>query len=66
MEKRDSPKRGADRPSREVRELREQDTQLTVEECSSRRNRCVQRSDMAGVPGPPAAATPMTSWGVDR
>lgn len=63
MEKRDSPKRGADRPSREVREL---DTQLTVEEHSSRRSHRVQRSDMAGVPGPPAAATPMTSSGVGR
>ena len=49
MENRDSPKRGADRPSREVRK---RDTQLTVEEHSSRRNRSVQRSDMAGVPGP--------------
>lgn len=49
MENRDSPKRGADRPSREVRK---RDTQLTVEEYSSRRNHSVQRSDMAGVPGP--------------
>lgn len=66
MEKRDSPKRGADRPLREVRELRELDTQLTVEEHSSGRTHCVQRSDMAGVPGPPAAATLMISRGVGR
>ena len=63
MENRDSPKRGADRPSREVRK---RDTQLTVDEHSSRRNRRVQGSDIAGVPGPPAAVTPMTSWGVGR
>ena len=66
MEKTDSPKRGADRALREVRELRELDTQLSVEEHPSRRTRCVQRSDMAGVLGPPAAATLMTSWGVGR